>query len=115
MHIRHVSKIVNTVFSVSPADPPTTDEVVTVSATTGRVMTTPRPLATGTAVLVVHFNLVQPLNNYHFVEPAILPFIERLSSLRRLKCTSILEKGPQSVSFCRKVFLLRPLFGVSFI
>ena len=31
--------------------------------------------------------------------PAILSFIERLSSLQRLKCTSIIEKGPQSVSF----------------
>ena len=36
----------------------------------------------------------------------IFPFIERLSSLRRLKCTSIIEKGPQSVSFIEKVFFL---------
>ena len=29
--------------------------------------------------------------------PGILSFIERLSSLWRLKSTSIIEKGPQSV------------------
>ena len=29
--------------------------------------------------------------------PVILLFIERLSSLRMLKCTGIIEKGPQSV------------------
>ena len=28
-----------------------------------------------------------------------MSFIERLSSLQRLKCTSIIEKGPQSMSF----------------
>ena len=33
------------------------------------------------------------------VGQTILSFIERLSSLRRLKCTSIIEKGPQNVSF----------------
>ena len=30
--------------------------------------------------------------------PGSLSFIDRLSSLRRLKCTSIIEKGPQSLS-----------------
>ena len=34
---------------------------------------------------------------------AILSFIERLFSLRRLKCTSIIEKGPQSVSFIERL------------
>ena len=34
--------------------------------------------------------------------PAILSFIEKLSSLRRLKCTSIIEKGPQSLSFTER-------------
>ena len=31
--------------------------------------------------------------------PAILSFIERLSSLQRLNCMSIIERGPQCVSF----------------
>ena len=35
-----------------------------------------------------------------------MSFTERLSSLRRLKCTSITEKGPQSVSFIER-FLFR--------
>ena len=42
--------------------------------------------------------------------PAILPFIERLSSLRRLKCTSIIEKGPQSVSFIVASFIQSVLY-----
>ena len=33
--------------------------------------------------------------------PAILSFIERLYFLRRLKCTSRIEKGLQSVSFIK--------------
>ena len=46
---------------------------------------------------------------------AILSFIERLSSLRRLKSTSKIEKGPQSVSFIERfIFLLCPSI-VSFI
>ena len=36
----------------------------------------------------------------------ILLFIERLSSLQRLKCTGIIEKGPQSVSFIERFFFL---------
>ena len=40
--------------------------------------------------------------------PAILFFIERLSSLWRLKCIAIIEKGPQSVSFIERFFLLCP-------
>ena len=36
--------------------------------------------------------------------PAVLRFIERLSSLRRLKCTSMIEKGPPLYRSC-------PLFG----
>ena len=45
-----------------------------------------------------------------------MTFIERLSSLWRLKCISIIEKGPQSVSFIERLFfLLCPLFGVSII
>ena len=47
--------------------------------------------------------------------PGILSFIERLSNLRRLKCTSIIDMKPQSVSFYRGVYLLCALFGVSFI
>ena len=44
---------------------------------------------------------VQPPNNGHsWMGPAILSFIERLSSLRRLKCTSIIEIAPQNVSYC---------------
>ena len=39
-----------------------------------------------------------------------MSFIERLSSLRRLKCTSIIEKGPKSVSFIERFFVLCPLF-----
>ena len=31
------------------------------------------------------------------LRPAILSFIERFSSLWRLNCTSVVEKGPQSV------------------
>ena len=48
------------------------------------------------------------------LEPAILSFIERLSSLRRLKCTSIIEKGPQSASFIeRRLFYCVFYLGVS--
>ena len=36
--------------------------------------------------------------------PQSVSFIERLSSLWRLKCTSIIEKGPQSVSFIETFF-----------
>ena len=36
----------------------------------------------------------------------ILSFIERLSSLQRLNCASVIEKGPQSVSFIERIFLL---------
>ena len=47
---------------------------------------------------------------------AILSFIEKLSSIRGLKCTSIIEKGPQSVSFIERFFfLLCPLLRVSII
>ena len=46
---------------------------------------------------------------------AILSFIERLSSLWRLKCTSIIEKGCQTVSFIERFFLLHPIFRVSVI
>ena len=42
--------------------------------------------------------------------PQTVSFIERLSSLWRLKCTSIIEKGPQSVSFIERFFSI-----VSFI
>ena len=38
--------------------------------------------------------------------PAILFFIERLSSLWRLKCTSIIEKGAQSVSFIERFYCI---------
>ena len=44
-----------------------------------------------------------------------MSFIERLSFLQRLKCTSITEKGPQSVSFIERFFLPCPLFRVSII
>ena len=47
--------------------------------------------------------------------PAISSFIERLSSLQRLKCTSIIEKGHKSVPFIERFFLSCPLLGVSFI
>ena len=33
----------------------------------------------------------------------ILSIIERLSSLRRLKCTSVIEKGSQNVSFIERL------------
>ena len=36
--------------------------------------------------------------------PVFLFFIERLSSLQRSKCTGIIEKGPQSVSFIESFF-----------
>ena len=53
----------------------------------------------------------RPLQHVHSgtseeLEAAILSFVERLSSLRRLKCTSIIEKGPQSVSFIERLFFL---------
>ena len=44
-----------------------------------------------------------------------MSFIERLFSLRRLKCTSIIEKRPQSVSFIERFILLCPLFRVSIV
>ena len=34
------------------------------------------------------------------------------TSLRRLRCTIIIEKGPRSVSFIERVFILRPSFKV---
>ena len=34
-----------------------------------------------------------------------MSFLERLSSLRRLKCTSVIKKGPQSVSFIERLSL----------
>ena len=39
--------------------------------------------------------------NIHFL---LYNYIERLFSLRRLKCTSIIEKGPQSLSFTERFF-----------
>ena len=41
--------------------------------------------------------------------PAILFFIERLSSLLGLKCASIIEKGPQIVSFIERFNLFGDL------
>ena len=38
--------------------------------------------------------------------PQSVSFIERLSSLWRLKCTGIIEKGPRSVSFIERFFTL---------
>ena len=46
---------------------------------------------------------VQMMNTFG---PAILSFLERLSSLRRIECTVIIEKGPQSVSLIQRFFLL---------
>ena len=36
-------------------------------------------------------------------------FMERLSSLRRLKCTSVIDNGSQSVSFMERLSSLRRL------
>ena len=41
--------------------------------------------------------------------PAFLKSIERLSSLQRLKCTSMIEKGPQSGSFIQMLSTLQRL------
>ena len=49
-----------------------------------------------------------------FIEAAILFLIERLSSLQRLKCSGIIEKGPQSVSFIERLFYCI-LYSVSII
>ena len=38
--------------------------------------------------------------------PQSVSLIERLSSLRRLKCTSKTEKGPRSVSVIERFFVL---------
>ena len=57
---------------------------------------------------------MEPLNNGH-IGTGHLSFIERLSSLWRLKCTSIIEKGPQSVSFIERLFSLRKLKCTSII
>ena len=49
----------------------------------------------GTVVTIIDFGtFLSHSGNGHILGPAILSFIERLSSLRRLKCTSIIEKGP---------------------
>ena len=45
---------------------------------------------------------MEPLNNRHF-GPAVLSFKVRLSSLWRSKYTSIIEKGPQNVSFIERL------------
>ena len=60
--------------------------------------------------------VVEPLNSGHIgtSHSGVSAFIERLSSLRRLKCTSIIE-GPRNVAIKERFFLLRPLFGVSTI
>ena len=47
--------------------------------------------------------------------PQSVSFLERLSSLQRLKCTSIIEKGPQSLSFIEKLSSLRRLKCTSII
>ena len=57
---------------------------------------------------------VEPLNNGH-IRTRLLSFIERLSFLRRLKCTSIIEKGPQSVSFIERLSSLWGLKCTSII
>ena len=44
-----------------------------------------------------------------------MSFIERLSSLRRLKCTSIIEKGPKIVSFIERLFSLWRLKSIIII
>ena len=51
----------------------------------------------------------------YMLGPAFFSFIERLSSLCRLKSTSIIGLGPQIVSFIERFFLLRALFRVSII
>ena len=43
--------------------------------------------------------------------PAILSFIERLSSLWRLRCTSVIEKGPQIVSSIERFFFYCVLYS----
>ena len=60
------------------------------------------------AVTCIQSYTVEPPNNGHIGGPAFLSFIERLSSLWMLKCTSIIEKRPLSVSFIAR-------FIVSFI
>ena len=60
--------------------------------TVSRPDTTARPLK---HYIDLYQSTVEPLNNGH---KWYLLFIERLSSLRRLKCTSIIEKGTQSLS-----------------
>ena len=52
---------------------------------------------------------MEPLNDGHVGIVIILAFIERLSSLRRLKCTSTIEKRPQNVSFIERLSSLRRL------
>ena len=44
-----------------------------------------------------------------------MSFVERLSSLRRLKSTSIIEKGPQSVSFIERLSSIQRLKCTSMI
>ena len=56
---------------------------------------------------------MEPPNNGHILEQPVLLFIERLSSLWRLKCTGIIERGPQSE---RDLCLYREVYSiVSFI
>ena len=55
-------------------------------------------------------NRVEPLTNGTHWEPGILSFKERLSSLWRFDCTSIIEKNePQSLSFIERLSSLQRL------
>ena len=54
---------------------------------------------------------VEPLNNGH-IETSHLSFIERLSSLRRLKCTIIIVKGTQRVLYREVLFQFCPFLEV---
>ena len=47
--------------------------------------------------------------------PAVLSFIEKLSSLQRVKCISLIEKRPQSVSFKERLLSLQRVKCISII
>ena len=57
---------------------------------------------------------MEPLNNGHIGTNHFVLYREVVLSLD-VKCTSIIEKGLQSVSFIERFFLLCPLLGVSII
>ena len=75
----------------------------------------PSRSAIGKGENLIRVHIQWNLKNYGHIGTSHFVFYREVVSLRRLKCTSMIEKGPQSVSFIERFSLLCPLFGVSII